>query len=454
MLPSCKALKQILNGIIMNKEEQGYQTEGLYDELKALPDSYDKINDFAMRLSKLPYRKDWAYNEPSDLEGILQQCAPDRPTGPIAKIDLEDSAERVKTAFYSSVCACVLGKPLEEFPLPTLFEMKDALQKTGEWPLHDYVTDETLTALGRRNVCWTETTRGKINAVAADDDITYSIMGMRILENYGVNFTKDQIRQLWIENLPLYLCWGPERNMLIRAGLASLTPDLPIDYDEWTGTWNGGEELCGAMIRADAYGYACPGRPDIAAKLAWKDASWTHRKTGIYGTMFAAAAIAAAQVMDDRMGIFETALKFVPQNSRFHEIVADSLNEVKQAKDWEDGYARIHGKYEEYGACRVYQETGTLINTLRFAKDIPDGFCKQVSQGNDTDSFGCTSGSILGCYFGPKYFDKKWLEPFNDSINTTMGSFYERKLSKVAERMAKLPYLVNEQLPKFELLNK
>ena len=31
---------------------------------------------------------------------------------------------------------------------------------------------------------------------------------------------------------------------------------------------NPSDEQCGAMIRADAYGYACPGRPALAAELA------------------------------------------------------------------------------------------------------------------------------------------------------------------------------------------
>jgi ADP-ribosylglycohydrolase len=182
--------------------------------------------------------------------------------------------------------------------------------------------------------------------------------------------------------------------------------------------------------------------------MAWKDASFTHRKTGIYGAMFVAAAISIAQVMKDRVGIFETALKFVPQRSRFHEIVLDSLNEVKIAKNFEDGYSRIHEKYKEYGACRVFQEIGTLINTMKFAENIPDGFCKQVMQGNDTDSFGATSGSILGAYFGPDYFDEKWLKPFNDNIYTTMSGFQERKLSNVAKRMSKLPYIIAKEIEK------
>jgi len=193
------------------------------------------------------------------------------------------------------------------------------------------------------------------------------------------------------------------------------------------------------VIRADAYGYACPGNPALAAELAWRDASFTHRKTGVYGTMFVAAAIAAAFVERDPLRLFGTALQFVPRRSRFYRIVEDSLNEVALASDWLDGYHRIHGKYKEYSHCQIYQECGTLINTLRFAENISDGFCKQVSQGNDTDSFGATAGSILGAWFGPDRLDRSWLTPFRDEIRTGLNFFYERSLSALAKRMAKLP---------------
>ena len=146
------------------------------------------------------------------------------------------------------------------------------------------------------------------------------------------------------------------------------------------------------------------------------------------------------------MDIFETALKFVPQRSRFYEIVADSLNEVRQATDWLDGYDRIHGKYAQYGHCLVYQEVGTLINTLRFAESVGDGICKQVSQGNDTDSFGATAGSILGAYFGPGYLEDRWLAPFNDDFRCALARFDEQSLSRLAKRMGALPRRISGQL--------
>jgi hypothetical protein len=152
--------------------------------------------------------------------------------------------------------------------------------------------------------------------------------------------------------------------------------------------------------------------------------------------------------MQDRLAAVRTALGFVPQQSRFFKITADCLRMVEQSDDWLAAYEKIHKRYGKYGHCQIYQEVGTLINTLRFAEDIGDGICKQVMQGCDTDSFGCTAGSILGAYFGPGHLDERWLEPFNDNLHTGLAQFYERSLSACAKRMSRLPQLVADELVK------
>ena len=62
-----------------------------------------------------------------------------------------------------------------------------------------------------------------------------------------------------------------------------------------------------------------------------------------------------------------------------------------------------------------------------------------MTQGNDTDSFGATGGSILGAYFGPEGLEARWLAPFNDDLRTGLARFYERSLTKLAKRMGELP---------------
>lgn len=437
MLPSIPLLRKRIQAVIADKDRQGHVVAGLTDKLNGLPDSYDALAAFAHQLVDLPLRPDWPYREPDDLEAIWEECDPGRPLGQIRPIDPADAAARIESAFLASVCGCVLGKPLEVNP--TLYEIRKAAEAAGEWPLRDYVSMKMLDAMPRRHGSWKECARENIRYVAFDDDINYTVLGMLLLEQHGPAFTKQDIWQAWMSWLPMYACWGPERTLLLKGGIQTLESRETGDFEDWVRFLNPGDEYCGALIRADAYGYAYPGEPARAAELAWRDASWSHRRTGIYGTMFAAAAIATAFVADGWEQVFATALQFVPRQSRFFKIALDQFHEVRKASDWLDAYDRIHNKYSEFCHCWIYQEIGTLMNTLRFAENVGDGICKQVSQGNDTDSFGCTAGSILGAYFGPGHLEDRWLAPFRDEIHIGMTGCTEQSLRRLAKRMAELP---------------
>ena len=459
MLIRLDTLRERLHGVVLNKGEQGYDIEGLQDELDNLPDSYDELVKFTKNLLNLKIRKDWSYVEPSSIYDILNEMDPSRPKGQITEIDYEDSSKRVEAAFIASLCGCILGKPLEQ--KFTGHEIRKALEEINEWPMSDYISKDIENVLPKVHTSFPETAREFINYVAPDDDINYTIMGMLILEKFGADFTHENMKELWIKHLPIGTTFGPENTKLLKSGIELkidgrdrsaflakgpngseniLPTDKPEDLiDVFNDILNPGDELCGAAIRADAYGYAYPGNPAMASELAYRDASFTHNRTGVYGTMFIAAAISCAQIMEDRDEIIETALKFVPQKSRFYERVSVCFNDVKDSDSWEEAYDKISDKYGEYGHCRIYQEIGMLINTLKFAKNVGHGICIQVSQGADTDSFGATSGSILGAYFGPGYLDDKWIKPFNDDIHTGLAWFFERSVSKLAKRMSKLP---------------
>lgn len=431
------SLKRLLTADLEDRMRQGYAVEPIMKKLEMETDSFDAMLSLAREGEKAPLRADWPWVEPDTWEEIEACCDPARDKGTMAQLDDQEVEERVRCAFTASVCGCVLGKPLEEPPYGTLNDIREAAQAVGQWPLLDYVSDEMLTAWGRRNPSWVETTRGRIRFVAPDDDITYSIMGMMLLEKSGTHFTHDEMRQMWIEHLPIYTCWGPERMMLLRAGFASLTPDMPENPSAWADGINPGRELCGALIRADAYGYACPAWPELAAHLAWKDASFTHRKTGVYSAMFIAAAIAIAFVAKDWKEIVEGALRYIPQQSRFYAQAAECLRLVDSSASFEEGYAAVHERFGMYTAGQIVQEIGTIINTLKYARNPEQGIAMQVAQGNDTDSFACSCGSILGAFFGTR-LPAHWTEPFQDKLCTTMGCFNETSLSAVTERMAQL----------------
>lgn len=429
-------LRKFLDPVISDKEEQGHVTAGLRKELAALPDGIDGLIAFADRLSDLPMRPDWQYVEPTDLDAIWKECDPNRPVGPITTIEPKEAAARVRSAFLGRVCGCMLGKPFEIDV--TLKGIRQALESVGEWPLSDYPTEKAIHALPIQQGQWPELVRERIDHVAVDDDINYTILAMLVLESHGRDFTHRDMLTQWLFNLPVAATFGPERTTLLKAGIETLA-DSSEDLDRWTTVLNPGEELCGALIRADAYGYAAPGNPALAAELAHRDATLTHKRTGVYGAMFVAAAIASAFVVRDRMEIFRTALSFVPSRSRFHEAVIFSIDAVEQSSDWLEAYQRINEEYGRYGFCQNFQEIGTVINSVFFADDVGHGICIQVSQGNDTDSFGATAGSILGAYFGDGHLEQRWVEPFEDDIHIGLAMFNERSLSGLADRMGELP---------------
>lgn len=57
-----------------------------------------------------------------------------------------------------------------------------------------------------------------------------------------------------------------------------LINDSVNEYNDWIG----------AQIRADLYGWVCPGRPALAAELARRDVSLSHRGEGLHGAAFIA----------------------------------------------------------------------------------------------------------------------------------------------------------------------
>ncbi len=437
MLIELPHLREILRRSIICAGNQGKAVDGMEDELKAAPDSYDALDAFSRKLAGLPLRKGWPYIEPDDIEGIKSQWAKG---AACAAVPVKNARERAGAAFLARVCGCMLGKPVEFNP--PLAGLKAAGEACNEWPIRDYISDKFLDTLGKHNECRVVTSREKIACAVPDDDIDYTIMGMLLLERHGLGFTRGNQKDLWLANIAPGNAYGPERNIMAKAVLSGL--DLygfekrEPDYQDWRARMNPGAELCGALIRIDAYGYACQGNPAMAAGLAYKDASFTHVKTGVYSAMYIAAALALAAVEKDLMTVMRRALDYVPQKSRFAEITKDCLGKVEQAPDWMTAYLEINRAYGMYTHCAIYQETGTLINSLRFAANTGEAFCLQVMQGNDTDSFGATAGSIAGMFYGMQGLDSKWLKPLNNTIKTGLAGFHEQDLSKVAGRMGKL----------------
>ena len=181
-------------------------------------------------------------------------------------------------------------------------------------------------------------------------------------------------------------------------------------------------EWIGAQIRGDYYGYINPGNPEAAAEMAWRDASISHVKNGIYGEMFASAMIAAAAVTDDMEKIVAEGLAQIPSTSRLFESVSEVVEKYKNGETMEEILQYVRGKYDEhteYGWCHTIPNAMIVAASLLlgggyYAKSI----CLAVEAAYDTDCNGATVGSVVGMAKGISAIPDYWRKPIKNTLHT------------------------------------
>ena len=175
--------------------------------------------------------------------------------------------------------------------------------------------------------------------------------------------------------------------------------------------------------------------------MAWRDASISHTKNGIYGEMFASAMIAAAAVTDDIEDIIRAGLSEVPATSRLYETVENVIADFHAGVSFDDAIAKIKEVYDPHNS---HGWTHTVSNAaicalalLHGAGDYGKSICLSVQVGYDTDCNGATVGSILGMRNGAKGLDEVWTKPVNGKLDTSIFGVGILDLDKAAERTMK-----------------
>jgi len=368
-----------------------------------------------------------AYAEPSTLAEIHAA----RPDGP-RRLPLADGdmlQDRMLGAWLGRCAGCMLGKPVEGWTRANIAKL---LQAGDAYPLDDYFPplDELPEGL-KWHPSYHECLRGNITHGARDDDTDYTILGLHILEAHGPQFEPRHVAQEWLLRLPYHKTYTAERVAYRNLVNDVWPPDSAVvmnPYREWIG----------AQIRADGFGYCAAGGPERAADFAWRDASISHTKNGIYGEMFFAALIAACLAMDDLTAAIEVALSEIPANCRLAEAVRDMLVWCG-AGPWEATWEQVMAKYGHYhpvhtinNACLV------LLGLLHAGGDFTQAISLAVMGGLDTDCNGATAGSVLGALLGAQALPGKWTAPLGDTLHSAIDGFNVNRISDLAQRSVEM----------------
>ena len=393
------------------KKEQGADTAALRRTVEEV------LDDFIRGARAIPVAPDLAVREPDDLEEI-RALRPDGPRVIPRGVSEEVLADRIKGAWLGRAAGCILGIPCEGMAREQIAAACRALGQ--KYPLTDYWRLDPKP--GHANGLHYGVTPRKrflkpwLRSVGADDDLAYTLLGLLILEDFGIDFTSRNVGETWLRRLPMACTAEDVALRNLRTGMA------PPDTAQ---TDNPFAEWIGADIRSDPWGYAAPGCPERAAEFAWRDARLSHTRNGIYGAMYFSAVIAVALVEDSRSpaeGIercLDAGLAEVPARCRLAETVRETMEWCRRESAWEKTVDRVLARYQGMSGVHTLNNAALTIAGLMYGRGhFGRTIGLTVSAGLDTDCTGATAGSVLGALLGAKRLPPRWRDPLGKSAAT------------------------------------
>ena len=376
-------------------------------------------------------RDGYPYIEPSELEQI-------RGLRKKHNVQLAYSCDDIENKIYGAwmgrICGCMLGKPLEGIRTDELIPF---LKETNNYPMHRYVLRSDLTdeIIGKYKFGFVgQSYADEIDGMPVDDDTNYIVLAQEIIDKHGKDFTSLDVANAWLKYQSKEYYFSAERVAYLNFIKGFDPPESAIyknPYREWIG----------AQIRGDYFGYINPGNPERAAEMAWRDASISHIKNGIYGEMLVSAMLAVASATDNIEDIILCGLGEIPCTSRLYEDVMSIVEAHKNGISQKNCFDMIHKKYDEYtshGWCHTIPNAMIVAASLLYGNgDFEKSICMAVETGFDTDCNGATVGSVLGMIIGFEKMPEYWKKPINDKLYTSLFGIEAVKISERAKLTVK-----------------
>jgi ADP-ribosylglycohydrolase len=336
----------------------------------------------------------------------------------------------VHGGWLGRAAGCLLGKPVESVRREGI---KAIAESTGNWPVRAYFTAVGLDAGVAATYPWNRASRTtslveNIDGMPEDDDLNFALLALTLVEARGAGLTTDDVALAWLETLPGKRVFTAER-LAYRNLLDGYEPfeaaAIANPFSDWIG----------AQIRTDVYGWVCPGDPSRAAALAWQDGWLSHRRNGLYGAMFAAAATSAAVAASSIEECIEAGLSVVPPRSRYADAVGRGVALARSDLDHDVAVDELYAEYGHLHWVHVLNNTAlAAFAMVRSGGDFATAIGTCVAGGWDTDSNGATVGSICGALAGAAALPPEWIDPLRNRLTTVMAGFDGVGFDELARR--------------------
>lgn len=405
------------------KYEYGAQTE----DIQALINELSRCLEITInKIKELPIDSELAEKEPDDIIKIrsLRNEGPRRLWKSFNKAKY---MEKIYGALYGRFAGCTLGAVVEGWSIEAMKEWAETIGDS--FPPVNYWSKSKDPYRKRYGVSYgKDYTLSCMNGVPVDDDVTYTILGLLIAEEFSSEFTIENVGEAWVKYLP---CACTAEKVALENLKAGIPPHKAAEVNNPYCQW------IGASIRADPWGYMAPGLPEKAAEMAYKDAYISHRRNGIYGEMFFSAAIAAAFEVDNAIDALKIGLTEIPQDCMLANDVRWALEACKDIRNYKDARDAVQQRFGTQSPVHTNNNACLTIFGLSIGgDDFTKVISETVAMGYDNDCTAATAGSIAGVILGRKGIPDKWYKNFNNIVYTYINGHKIFKIDDLADRFA------------------
>lgn len=276
------------------------------------------------------------------------------------------------------------------------------------------------------------------DAMPPNDDLDLQVLWLKVLEEKGPALTSEDLAEAWLEG-----CWYPfnEYGIFRRNWRLGIHP--PYSGRFTNQYWETGE---GCPIRAEIWGYAFPGAPDLAAKYAYMDGTLDHTEQSVGAEQMLAAMASMAFFVPDVRRLVSMFRQYLPAGSRIERLTSAAFAAYDEGLSLRDARDRLMALAGVPEACDAQINIPfTFLGLLYGGNDLEKVMLSALACGYDTDCTVASAAALVGQILGAKRIPEALKTPVGDEL--VMGIQYRRPemtLTALARDTARMGVLLSE----------
>ena len=138
--------------------------------------------------------------------------------------------------------------------------------------------------------------------------------------------------------------------------------------------------------------------------------------------------------------LLETALAYIPPQSKLTEVVRQTMAWCAQAQDWHEPMRRVYATYaQQYHWVHTFPNAAMAVIGLLFGKgDFEETLRITTLCGLDADTTAGQVGALLGVMLGESGIPAKWKDPLGDCVEMFAEGYERVRISELTEKTIKI----------------